>query len=123
MGIGNNIKKIRELKNYTQSYMASQLDLSIGGYGKIERDETDIRLSRLNEIAKVLETNLVTILEFNSSNIFLHYNNKNATQNTVVQNQQIQNENGFNDLLANLTEEIKSLKKSIAIIEKRNENI
>jgi transcriptional regulator with XRE-family HTH domain len=120
MSIGNNIKKLRELKNYTQAYMASQLDLSIGGYGKIERDETDVTLSRLNEIAKVLDTSLTTLLEFNSSNIFNQYNNKNATQNAVFQ---IQNENGLNDLISKINEEIKNMKNSIANIEKRYESI
>ena len=123
MSIGNNIKKLRELKNYTQAYMASQLDLSIGGYGKIERDETDVTLSRLNEIAKVLETSLATLLEFNSSNIFNQYNNKNATQNAVVQNQQIQNDHVTPQLIQNLNEEIKSLKVSISNLEKRYESI
>lgn len=123
MSIGNNIKKMRELKNYTQAYMASQLDLSIGGYGKIERDETDVTLSRLNEIAKVLGTSLATLLEFNTSNIFNHYDNKNILQNTLFQNQQMLNEKGLGELIEKLNEEIKKLKKSIANIEKRYESI
>lgn len=42
MTVGSNIKKLRELKNFTQQYMADSLNMSDGGYSKIERDETDI---------------------------------------------------------------------------------
>lgn len=122
MGVGLKIKKLRELRNYTQTHMSNQLNMSLSGYSKIERDETDITLTRLNQIAKVLETSLATLLEFNSSNIFNQYNNKNVTQNAVVQNQQIQNENGLSELIGNLKEEINSLKRSIANIEKRYES-
>lgn len=37
--VGQKIKKIRELRNYTQEYMAEQLGMSQTGYGNIERDE------------------------------------------------------------------------------------
>ena len=45
-----NIRKIRELRNYTQEYMADQLGLSVSGYGKIERSDSDINLSRITQI-------------------------------------------------------------------------
>ena len=122
MSIGNNIKKLRELKNYTQAHMANELELSLGGYGKIERDETDVTLSRLNEIAKVLQTNLATLLDFDSNNIFNQYNNRNATQNAIVQNQQIQNDNGLIELIVSLTDDIKKIKITLAKMEQKYEN-
>lgn len=92
MSIGHNIKKLRELKNYTQTYMSEQLSMSLSGYSKIERDETDISLKRLQQIAEVLETDYSTILNFDSQGVF------NITQNqhaegiqhayTLIQNQQ-----------------------------------
>jgi transcriptional regulator with XRE-family HTH domain len=50
--VGNKIKKLRELKNYTQEYMAQQMNLTPAGYSKLERDETEMTLNRLDEIAK-----------------------------------------------------------------------
>ncbi len=44
MSVGNKIKQLRELRNYTQQYMADRLNMSLTGYGKIERDSTDISL-------------------------------------------------------------------------------
>lgn len=85
MDVGEKIKKLRELKNYTQQYMSEQLDLSLSGYGKIERNETDISLSRLEKIASVLGVDMNTILTFEEKHIFNLNNNQLA--NGIVQNQ------------------------------------
>ncbi len=87
MNVGYKIKQLRELRNYTQSYVAEQLNISVSGYGKIERNETDISLNRLMQISKILETDFNTILNFDKQNIFnLQHNN---VANAIVQNQQI----------------------------------
>lgn len=93
MSIGGNIRKLRELRNYTQSYMADNLNLSISGYGKIERDEIDITLSRIKEIAKILETDYSRILNFDDKQVFNF--NKNKVASGVVHNQQ---NNSFEEL-------------------------
>jgi len=80
MRVGEKIKKIRELKNYTQQHMADELELSLSGYGKIERDETDISISRLEKIAAVLDVDVNTILSFDERQVF----NFNNNQNTMV---------------------------------------
>lgn len=35
--INQNVKSIRELKNYTQEYMSEQLGMTQAGYSKIEK--------------------------------------------------------------------------------------
>jgi transcriptional regulator with XRE-family HTH domain len=67
--IGNNIRQLRELRNYTQEYMAGKLDISITQYGKLEHEE-DINTKYLYRIAEVLETNIAKILNFNSGQYF-----------------------------------------------------
>jgi transcriptional regulator with XRE-family HTH domain len=62
--IGMKIKKLRELRNYTQEYMAKKLNMSANGYGKIERDETDISYSRMQQIADILEVSISEIINF-----------------------------------------------------------
>lgn len=113
MSIGKKIKQLRELRNFTQSYMAERLNLSLGGYGKIERDETDISINRLQQIAEILETDLPTILNFDSNQVFNQYNNKTATANGVVQNQQIIGDQGLNDFFNELKQEISFLKQQV----------
>lgn len=70
MKIGENIKKLRELKNYTQLYLADELGISLSGYGKIERDQTEITLARLLKIAAILEVDLFTLINFNGNDVF-----------------------------------------------------
>ncbi len=76
--VGNKIKKIREYKNYTQEYMAQSLGLSITAYGKIERDETEMTLTRLSQISKILTIDYRQILDFDEKNIFNVENGQNA---------------------------------------------
>lgn len=59
-----NIKKIRELKNLTRKYMADELKMSTSGYGKIERGEVDLTVSKLKKIAKVLGVSVEFIFKF-----------------------------------------------------------
>jgi len=108
MSAGNNIRKLRELRNFTQSYMAKQLNLSLSGYSKIERDGTDVSLKRLQQIAKVLETDINTILSFDEKNIFNFSHNNSA--NGIVQNQQVTAKDGFLKLIEILEKENNYLK-------------
>jgi len=70
MDIGLNIKKIRELKGYSQDYMASQLEISQRQFSRIEKNEVDLNLSRLTEISKLLEVTPSQILGFDEKFIF-----------------------------------------------------
>ncbi len=63
----NNIKNIRELKNYTQEYVAGQLGLTQSGYNKIEKGKTILGNNRLLKIAAVLEVSVDDIINFQSS--------------------------------------------------------
>jgi transcriptional regulator with XRE-family HTH domain len=65
-----NIRKIRELKNLTREYVAEELKMSLSGYGKIERGEVDLTVSKLVEIAKILDVSIEFILKFNVSIFF-----------------------------------------------------
>jgi transcriptional regulator with XRE-family HTH domain len=47
--IGEQIKKFRELRNYTQESMASKLRMTSQGYGKIERNEVEITIQKLQK--------------------------------------------------------------------------
>jgi transcriptional regulator with XRE-family HTH domain len=65
-----NIKKIRELSDYTREYMSAELNMSTSGYGKIERGEVDLTLSKLLSICKVLEVTVVQLLFFDATTLF-----------------------------------------------------
>lgn len=70
MHVGQKIKKLRELKNYTQEYMANQLDMTQSSYSKIETGETDISYSKLEKIAQALQIRPEDIITFNEHMVF-----------------------------------------------------
>ena len=78
MNVGEKIKKLRELKNYTQQHMAEKLDLSLSGYGKIERNDTDISISKLEKIAEILGVDLAAILNLDDKLMLFISENKQA---------------------------------------------
>jgi transcriptional regulator with XRE-family HTH domain len=53
--IGEKIRIRRLTKNYSQEYMAFMLDISQAAYSNLERNETDLTVKRIYEIAEVLE--------------------------------------------------------------------
>jgi transcriptional regulator with XRE-family HTH domain len=65
-----NIRKIRELKNLTREFVAAELKMSASGYGKIERGDVDLTVSKLIEISKVLEVSTEFIFKFDVSIFF-----------------------------------------------------
>ena len=87
--IGKKIKQLRELKNFSQEYMATQLKMSVPGYGRIERNEVDVSMERANQIANVLGISLTELISFDEKYVF---NNFAQTQNDFIFNSQIQQE-------------------------------
>lgn len=60
--VAGNIRKLREFRDYTQDYLASQLKISQNAYSKLELGYCKISLERLYAIALVLEVEPVYIL-------------------------------------------------------------
>jgi transcriptional regulator with XRE-family HTH domain len=62
LAVAFKIRKIRELRNYTQDYLAAKLKISQNAYSKTELGYTHITISRLAAIAKILEVELTDLL-------------------------------------------------------------
>ena len=104
--IARNIKQIRELKSFTQEYMAQELGISQPAYVKIEQGLTILKIDRLQQIADILEVDISTLL--NTTNIF----------NIIFQAQAVQS--GYINTQNNNTIDIDMLKKIIQeVIEKK----
>jgi transcriptional regulator with XRE-family HTH domain len=109
MEVGKNIKQLRELKNFTQSYMAEHLSMSIGGYSKIETGQTDVSLSKIQQIAEILDTDLSTILNFDAKNVFNQCNNSGSIVTGTINTQ---NNNGnVVEFLTSIQDQIVSMKE------------
>jgi transcriptional regulator with XRE-family HTH domain len=68
--ITENIKKFRELKNFTREVMADKLEMSLSGYSKLERGDVELTVNKLFKIAELLEVSVSQILNFDASQIF-----------------------------------------------------
>lgn len=79
--IKNKIKSIRELKNYTQEYMADQLGVTQAGYSKIEKGKTILSYVKLVEIARILEVSVEDIISFDSQRYFNSFNTVKGNNN------------------------------------------
>ena len=51
---GNNLRKIREVNNYSQEHFAEVCEISRAYYGRLERGEHSITLDTCAKIAKAL---------------------------------------------------------------------
>lgn len=70
MSVHEKIRFIRQAKNLSQDEMAEKLGICLNAYGNIERGDTDIRLSRLEQIAQLFEMPLSQLLGFDEKNVF-----------------------------------------------------
>ncbi|TAH17470.1 MAG: XRE family transcriptional regulator [Cytophagales bacterium] len=111
--IGLNIKKIRELRNYTQEYMAESLKMSQTGYSKIERGETDVTVDKINLIAKILDVNLLDLLEFDGKITVIGSVNDQATG---IRNGIVIGKESFDKERQLYEEQIKMLKEEVAYL-------
>ncbi|MFN5417201.1 MAG: helix-turn-helix domain-containing protein [Flavobacteriia bacterium] len=105
--IGKKIKQLRELKNYSQEYMATQLKMSVPGFGRIERNEVDVSMERANQIATVLGISLTELISFDDRYVF---NNFAQTQNDFIFNSQIHQEDkkALNELVDYLKKQLEA---------------
>lgn len=90
--VGNKIKKLRELKNFSQEYMADRLGISQTQFSKMERDESEISINRLKEISDLLGMKMEDVLTFDEKYIFNAYDHGQAAFNIYNQliNEQMQ---------------------------------
>ncbi|GAB4253009.1 MAG: hypothetical protein Kow0079_08220 [Vicingaceae bacterium] len=65
-----NIRKIRELKNISQEFVANELGITTRAYSKIETGETQLTINRLDKICKILNVSPQELLGFDSALIF-----------------------------------------------------
>ena len=114
-----NIRDIREDKHFTQADMAEKLGLSITGYAKVERGQSQINIERLQQISKVLEVSIAELIPFGDDGVVV-FNNSNDN---------FSNSSNFSLALGNpaLEAEVANLRQILAhkneIIESRDREI
>ncbi|WP_417428163.1 helix-turn-helix domain-containing protein [Halpernia sp.] len=111
--LGKNIRKHRELKGFSQEYMAHQLDLNQASYAKIENNTTKMTIDRLFSISKLLEIDVAELLELSKQNVYNVYDNQNAIGHQQVENLHQENKEVYQELIKAKDEQITLLKEML----------
>ena len=89
MSVNEKVRLFRELNQWSQEEMAERTNMSVAGYAKIERGETNISLHKLKQIASVLQIDLLDLVSTHDSGVILvgGENNQNHFRNNYYGNQ------------------------------------
>ena len=60
---GHVIKKYREMRNYSQKYVATKMGMSQNAYSKIENNITQLTVHHIKELSKILEIPATDLLK------------------------------------------------------------
>ncbi len=71
--LGENIRKIRELKGFSQQNLADEINVDQKTISRIEKGELSPKFETLVAISKALSVSLSQLLSFNESMIFNNY--------------------------------------------------
>jgi transcriptional regulator with XRE-family HTH domain len=117
MHTGDKIRHFRTEKGFKQEYVADRIGMKQQEYSKMERGEKSVTVEKLQQIAQVLEVELMKIIEYGDGPVFNSIN-----QNGGSANNYHHHESGEIDKLekinALLTENIK-LKEEILQLKRR----
>ena len=109
------LKTMRLLKGWSQEELAEKLNLSLRGYAKIEQGNSDISLTRLQQIADSLEVTLDQLLGLNENNIY-HIAEHCTAGNNV-------NNNGTQNIYLTETQAAHQLEKAQILLKERDKEI
>lgn len=70
--VGQRLQFLRQQNNLTQEQMGDKLSLSTSAYCKIEYGETDLTLTRLTQIAEVLNISAVELFSKICGNVYFN---------------------------------------------------
>ncbi len=118
--LGHKIKKLRELRNFSQEYMADQLGLSQSAYSKLETDQTELTYNRLSKIADALQLSVSDIIHFDEKVILNVTNNDHAAGGNYHQHNYY-NDKKVIELLESqvrlLEDKVKHLEEQLRVVE------
>jgi transcriptional regulator with XRE-family HTH domain len=113
MKLGEKMRHIREAKNLSQESVAEMMNMSLSGYAKLERGDTDIPWSRVEDFAKRMEVKPWEVTTYGEG-IQIYGNNANSTNGMVGYSLTGFTVNHYNESDAVLRERIERLEAELA---------
>ena len=89
--LGKKIRLLRHQRGWSQDDVARRLEISIPAFSKIETGITDINVSRLEQVAKLFDMNVVQLLTYNEEEGLPVYSSQleNLNQKLVERDQEV----------------------------------
>lgn len=84
MKVNEKIRTLRTYKNLTQENMAEKLGISVNGYSKIESGKTKLTLDRIQEIAQILDIDIIELINTNDNSIVIMANDNKADNSSTI---------------------------------------
>mgnify|MGYP001790052967 CR=1 FL=1 len=119
MNLNQKIRTIREQNAWSQEEMATKMNMSVNGYAKIERGQTNVSVEKLKQIAQVFNLNVAQLLDDDERFVICSIGDNHSNYNNYFgTNEKLSLENEKLKQLLNAKEsEIEALKKVIALLE------
>lgn len=80
---GHKVRQIRELKGYSQEYVANKLGISQRAYSKIETNQTKLDWERITKIAELFDVDPIDMISFDDNLIFNNCNQSGKFDNFI----------------------------------------
>lgn len=111
MNTEQKIKNIRELKDFTQEYMAEQLGITQAAYSKIETGQTKLTPNKISDIAEIFDMDASDLIDLDMQKYFNNLRNVKGSNNGITIT--------HDETIKNLYDEVVALHKDkITLLEK-----
>lgn len=117
--IGQNIRRMRELRGYSQESLAEKLRISQSAYAKYEKDDSNISLKRLEQIASELEVSVSDLISQERQPVYNFNNNSITSVANIIENLHTDNIETLQKFNTYLQQENELLKERINRLEEK----
>lgn len=114
---GQKLRKLRELRNFTQEYMAKSLGMTQQNYSKMEKSEIKFSEDRVEKLAKILDIDVNKLNNFDEKFIFTQNNEERSFDNGYS------NGLSFNFNVVVGSEELQLSKQKVQLLEKKVQDL
>lgn len=113
--IGDKIRKVRELKGFSQDFMAGKLEMSQRAYSKIENNDIKLDWGRIEDISKIFDIEPFDLISFDDNLVFNNspQSGKNNT-NTINNNFPAELKKSYEDRIDHLEKEVLFLRELLS---------
>ena len=92
MALNEKIRELREVKGWSQEFMAEKMEMSTSGYARLERGESKLDWEKLEKVAAIFKIDILQLIEAEEKGLTIQQNigfsestsNNNARNHTAT---------------------------------------